>query len=289
MKNIEQLKEIVLLYANTEPEPMENLRRIEAGLLAECYRDPAVDMQIWEPSISRDILSIKIETTIRLNNLGLEGAATIKEDPHAIDEFMTEIIGYADSYPPKIEQRQEWFLEALVELYGHTLRSCPCSQLRKEILQKQGYLSTTGDEWIKERPTCLQCDHMYFTAILEDLSAGSFKLLGESGIPQQYNKTTVETVDFTGDPKRPLRKSVEYSFTRNVAAFPDYLNGLPGGVLIDLLTTQGAQQIKKCPLCGQFFFAKDSKRTVCYNPACIRKREATKKQAQRDRDPVKYI
>jgi len=142
---------------------------------------------------------------------------------------------------------------------------------------------------MKKHPTCLQMRSHVFTAMLEELSVRKFRLLEESGIVKQYNKMTVETVDFTGNTKRPLRKNVFDSFAENNAAFPGYLEGLPCNVLVDLLTTQSAQQIKKCPHCGKFFFAKDLKRLICYDSICIRKREAVKKRAQRDHDPVKYV
>ena len=206
---LDTMKEIILLYANTPPEPIENLRLIEKAMLDPFYLDTTLQCQIWENIQSQTILSIRIETIIRLHALGLDGAKAIFNNQTSKDEFMTDIMGYNEPYPPEKERISAWFDSAFHEIYGYTVATyCPCSLAKMKILHEKGFVSGGEDlreaRWEKDRLNCLSCDHLQFVAILEDLSKGSYDLLGKSEIVQKYHKTIIEEAEFCSG-KHPLR------------------------------------------------------------------------------------
>ena len=207
---------------------------------------------------------------------------------------MTDIMGYNEPYPPEKERISAWFDSAFHEIYGYTVATyCPCSLAKMKILHEKGFVSGGEDlreaRWEKDRLNCLSCDHLQFVAILEDLSKGSYDLLGKSEIVQKYHKTIIEEAEFCSG-KHPLRVYKSYSYEKNDAAFPYYLEGMPTNLLVNLLSSRPFdKKIKRCPHCGRFFFAKDAKRTFCYETSCLRAAERAKKQHQRETDPVKYV
>lgn len=309
---LDRLMNIIILYANTPPDPVENLRLIEKELLDPYYLDAGGQFRIWENVQSQMILSIHIETVIQIHARGLARAKSIFGNQASKDEFMAGVLGYDPSSPPEKERFRKLWDTAFHEVYGYAVAStCPCSIIKKEVLQEAGYLlagiefDNLTDEaghhmhvdeklikprWIKKRVNCLECDHLHFTAILDDLSKGSYHLLSESEIVAKYHKTTIEAAEFCGG-KHPLRISTSYSYDKNDAAFPDYLEGMPCNLLVNLLSSGPyAKNIKHCPICKKFFFATDTKRKICYDdPSCYTKYERRKKQRQREIDPVKYV
>ncbi|MEI6155558.1 MAG: hypothetical protein WCQ90_15905, partial [Deltaproteobacteria bacterium] len=99
---LDTLKDIILLYANTPPTPIENLRLIEQELLAQSYLDASGQgEQIWqsEGPLSPDELHYRIETIIALHSLGLEKAEAISDDPASKDKFLEDILGYTEIFP----------------------------------------------------------------------------------------------------------------------------------------------------------------------------------------------
>ena len=59
--------------------------------------------------------------------------------------------------------------------------------------------------------------------------------------------------------------------------------------LIEFLCGNTVHRLKKCPYCGRFFIAKDSKRKICYDSKCFRESKREQKQHQRATDPKKYM
>jgi len=144
--------------------------------------------------------------------------------------------------------------------------------------------------WIKDRPTCLECDHLQFVSILDDLQEGNFRYLPD--IVANYQRHALEEAGFTGDKNCPIGKvTYTFGYGNNKAAFPRYLDGLPCNLLVDYLAADkgNAKRLKKCPICKNFFYAVDVKREICYEPICRKKYEADKKRRQRESDPVKYV
>ena len=47
-------------------------------------------------------------------------------------------------------------------------------------------------------------------------------------------------------------------------------------------------KMKRCPYCKHFFTAKDTKRRICYEAACINAYHKEDMQSRRDKDPMKY-
>jgi hypothetical protein len=276
---LDTLKEIILLYANIPPDPIENLRLIEYAMLGQFYLDASGQFQIWENVQSQTILSVRIETVIRIHDLGLAGAAAIHGNQVKTDEFMASVLGYDEPYPPNRERHREWFDSAFSDVYGFTVASyCPCDLAKKAILGKVGYLQAVSESpemvnvamprWLKPRPNCLQCNHLHFVAILEDLSKGNYRRLQESEIVAKYSKTTTEQVEFWNE-EQPIRAACSYTYEENDAAFPDYLEGMPCNLLVNLLLSGPyAKKIKRCPHCGKFFISKTARSSIYCSDKC---------------------
>lgn len=303
---MEMLKGIVLLYANTKPDPVENLREISKALLkppfstidAQLRRgftggdDQQCEFTIQNYGVNPEPVGWKIELIIRMHELGLEKAEEIISNVSKKDQLIAETVGFLDTFPPTLSKRRKWCDNAFNEVYWFTDASdCPCSFNRCRILQEEGFISPGEDTsqvtWIKNHLNCLQCRHLHFVSILKNLSRGKFSCLDE--IVGGYSRTLIEEVAYSGT--RPLlRKQITLSQYENDRAFPSFLDGLPCNALVDLLSCGGYENnIKLCPHCGKFFFAKDSKRKICYEASCLREMEKAKKKCQRETDPVKYV
>jgi len=58
--------------------------------------------------------------------------------------------------------------------------------------------------------------------------------------------------------------------------------------LIDFLCNGNLKKLKKCPICGLFFIAKNVKRIYCYKIICMNKYHKNDMRNRRKRDPVRY-
>ena len=307
---IEILKGIVLLYANTKPDPVENLREISKALLKPPFSTieeqlrrgfTATGGQKYELSIENygvnpEIVHWKIEFIIRMKELGIRKAKEIFSNVSKKDQFIAETMGILDDFPPNLRKHREWCDEAFYAVayvgYGLACASyCPCTFDRCRALQEEGFISPGEDTnqvtWIKNHLNCLQCEHLYFVSILKNLSKGKIACL--AAIVRGYSYTYTEGAEYSGN-RTLLRKYIESSRYTNKSAFPSFLDGLPCNALVELLSCGGYENnIKLCPHCGKFFFAKDSKRKFCYEASCLREMEKAKKKRQRETDPVKYV
>jgi len=54
------------------------------------------------------------------------------------------------------------------------------------------------------------------------------------------------------------------------------------------LADEGKDRIKKCPYCGKFFPARDTKRKICYNHQCTKEYHKKDMKARREKNPVRY-
>jgi len=294
--NLDLLKDIILLYANTPQQPTEKLNDIEKALIDEKYRDTGGSAYQWEyAGVPYGILDIKIKLTIEVNKVEPQEAKKIFCDTSQKDAFIAKVIGYEESFPPKKKQLRNMFDSAFYELYRYTVASsCPCSLTKMNVLSQKGLVTASGglneSKWTGPRLTCLECDHIQFVAALDDLPKDGCRYLEE--ILANYQRLSLEEAVFTGDTRRPIGKVIyAYEYKENDAAFPAYLDGLPCNLLIDYLAADvmNTKRIKRCPLCKKFFFAKDTKRAICYSDQCRKNYETKKKQNQRESDPVKYI
>jgi len=169
---------------------------------------------------------------------------------------------------------------------------CPCTFAKMDVLTAKG-LITPADKcedatWKGSPLPCLECDHLFYNSILDDLSAGSYKILYSSGLPDKYHKEHSE--DVIMGPKG-LQKHIYDEHTTNDTAFPLFLAGMPANALIDFLTSEpeAHRKIKRCTFCGKIFFAKDAKRSKCYQKSCEQAFQRQKKATQRENNPVKYL
>jgi hypothetical protein len=291
---LDRLKEIILLYANTPHDPIENLRLIEKALLDPFYLDASNPCQIWEHVQSQTVVSFRIETVIRMHDIGLAGAQSIHGNQASQDEFMTGVVGHVATFPPLQKERfRKLWESAFYEVYGYSVAStCPCSLTKMNVLAEEDFVTPDEDlrksAWTKERLNCLECDHLHFRAILKNLTTGHYRHLSE--ILNGYRKTSTETAT-SWNVQQPIGKIIfAYEYEENRAAFPGYLDGLPCNILIDFLSSGShAKNIKHCPICEKFFFAKDTKRMVCYeNPQCDKDFTIYEKWWQREDRPEKY-
>lgn len=60
------------------------------------------------------------------------------------------------------------------------------------------------------------------------------------------------------------------------------------GLVEYLSDSKNIKRIKKCPLCGVFFLAKDAKRKICYEMKCRKQYHKEDMKKRRDADPVRY-
>lgn len=294
---LDALKEIILLYANIEPTPIENLRILKEELLAPrflCFSDLPDYGYIWIGMLGLSDLYDGIETTIRIHDMGLEKAKDLLDDLEGKDKFLCDVTGYA-VFPSEVEKRRELYDSAFHEVYGYSAsRGCPCSWGKMKALAEKGFVTANEDSrkstWINERLNCLECNHLHFVTILEGLAKGNYDHLSESEIVAKYCQTTIEEVEFSSG-KHLLRKVSYCSYEENEAAWPKFLNGMPCNILIDFLSSEPNAHniIKRCPICRDFFFARKADRILsCYEPECEKKLQTHIKCYQREKDPVKY-
>jgi len=294
--HLKALTEIIMIYANIPPAPIENLRLLKEALLAPSFDDGSGQCKIWGSSVVPSSLDPRIETIIGVHNLGLEKAKIIFDNPENIDKFNFDIISNY-FWGMCGDERREFFDSAFHEVYGYSNEGgrCPCSWGKMKALAEKGFVTANEDDyekatWINKRLNCLECDHLYFVTILENIAMGKYGLLSESEIVAKYRKTSLEEVVFWSE-KQPLGKLIfAYGYEENDAAWPRYLNGLPCNVLVDLLSSGPyAKKIKRCPICRDFFFAKKTDRILSSDKEeCNKKLKTHRKCYQREKDPIKY-
>ncbi|MEI7636172.1 MAG: hypothetical protein WCJ37_02620 [Syntrophus sp. (in: bacteria)] len=290
---LDTIKEIILIYANAPPYPIENLKKIEKALTDESFRVDSDGCFIWENgNTSLGSINMHIDFIIGIHDLGLEKAKDILPDSNQKDKFISGILGHDTAYPPEKERFRELFESAFYEVYGYAVASsCPCSLAKMDVLAREGFVTENEylekSTWNKEQLNCLQCDHIHFAAILNDLSEGRYQHLPE--IVANYSKTSTEEAVFWNS-EQPIGKVIfAYGYEKNKSAFPEYLDGLPCNILVDLLSSGPyAKKIKNCPICKKFFFAKDAKRVICYDKACVNKYHKQDMKKRRSEDPGKY-
>jgi len=294
------LKKVIFLYANTNPAPIQNLREISKAFLNE----DSCTLGIWAYGISSGLVHQKIELIIGMQEAGIREARKIYSTTSRKDAFFEEVNGYPTTFPPELAEHRLMCDEAFYEVYGYGVSSlCPCSFIKSAMLCKNGYVTESDDltkaKWTKPRISCLECDHLHFITILKDLSQGIDELTINflSGIVSGYGKECrSEEASFTFDDEAGEYRIVKLllgpgSYRSNDAAFPSYLGGLPCNMLVDLLSSGlgNEKRIKQCTECSKFFFAKDAKRTKCYDDRCFTDYKRRQKASQRDRNPVKYV
>lgn len=274
---LDTLKKIILIYANTPPYPVENLRVIEKELTDPCfYMHPEVEGAgyLWEGGItSYGIINMRIAMIIGIHNLGLIKAKEILSDVNQKDEFISSVLGYEESYPPDIKRRRKLYNSSFYEIFGFSISSyCPCSLTKMDVLSEEGFVTSDEDlkkaVWIKERLNCLQCNHIHFASILKNLSKGKYRHMGE--IVKGYSKVSTEDVAFWNE-KQPIAKFTYASvYEENKAAFQKYLDGLPCNILVDLLSSDPsyAKKIRSCPECKFFFFSKTKRSSTFCSDQC---------------------
>lgn len=277
---LDALKDIILLYANTPPDSIDNLKLIKRELFFSRYSlAKCPDYSFWEFDCQgAGILDLLIDWILKIQAVDAERAKAILDDQERQNEFASEILGYKLHYPPDKQCYQKLYDSAFRQVYGYTVaRSCPCSPLKKEILERAHYLlaglecdpiveSITGgfaDEdmnprWIKERVNCLRCDHLYFVEVLKSLIA-----TGQYHGPSYRDRDEIE--------------------------FPGDLSILPFNLLSKLLPYGPyAVKIKRCPICEKFFYAEDRRQKICRDPSCFRVKKRLHKRAQRLEHPEIY-
>jgi len=292
---LKALTEIIKVYANIPPTPIENLRILKEELLAPrflCFSDMPHYGYIWINMLSLSDLHEGIEAIIRIHDMGLDKAKELLDDLDRKDKFIYDVFTYS---PLEIERGREFYDAAFYEVYGYSASwYCPCSLGKMKVLAEKGFVTANEDlkkaTWINERLNCLECEHLCFVTILEGLAKGNYDHLSESEIVAKYYKTSIEEVEFCNG-KQPLRKMIyAYGYEKNEAAWPNFLNGMPCNILVDLLSSGPyAKKIKRCPICRDFFFAKKTDRILsCDKDECKKKLQAHIKCYQREKDPVKY-
>jgi len=323
-EELKALEEVILLYANTSPFPVSNLRAIPDALMNEPYSDPEtfnldrfnvedhrrtlpeVDFsnkifdRFISPHISIDRICFLIDITIKVQDLGLNEAREIFADINRKDQFLLDTCGFHPrDLPSTVKYNRKMFDTAYYEVYGYTVASsCPCRPEKRSLLEKSGFLLAGPyrddfivDEgqvvsaemyreprWIKERPNCLQCDHIQFVAILNNLSTGryesAFKYMGEmvSGYGRDCRS---EEAGFWHDQKASCfgmgkRMWGSGAYRENPGAFPTFLNGLPCNVLVDFLSSDfvNAKRIKKCTLCKKFYISNTTRESHFCSRKC---------------------
>lgn len=293
---------------------------------SEMYDDPnRANIKIWEDILSQTELHYRIRFTMWLQQVGRKDAAITMNQMRQIDDAIPKdtFERYSVDMPPRhIEGEVKAFFNHLLEniekdvcpgasreqiriilydglfdVYGICAdeqyeRRCPCNFAKMNMLASHGMVAANEDldksTWIKTPLNCLECNHLHFNTILDDIANGSFNLLYESQIVTKYQKTYIETVESGGG--HCLQKATAYEFLENDAAFPRFLSGMPCNILVDFLTSKedAYKKIKRCPICKKIFFAKDAKREKCYDPSCFKEYKRKSKMVQRENDIVKY-
>jgi ribosomal protein S27AE len=285
MRNIkaplDTLKEIILLYANTKPDPIEKLRVIDEMLSKEEFQHYYHE--------NGYVLKLIME----IGKIGEHKAKEILSDMNQKDELVSRVLNWQADYPPDREDQRKLYDSAYSDIYRYFYtKYCPCNLTKRNVLAEYGFVAAGDDltraSWIKDRINCLQCNHIHFVAILRSLSADPWRYMED--IIGHYSKESIEEIVHLNN-ERPLAKIItSYGYRENDEAFPEYLGGLPCNVLVDLLSSEpyAKKKIKECPLCGKFFFAKDSKRKICYEAPCFTEYKRRQKEHQRETDPVTY-
>lgn len=324
MKNIdrelESLKDIMLLYANMPPHPLENLRKIKdafqevAGFDAKC---PDAVLPVYT-YFGFEELNHRIDVMIKIQEIGLKDAADICRNEEEKNILLAQMFPnyYKDPYPPDGERGRTMYNAAFCAVYGYSVGDCPCSDIREEILEKEGFLwvargkgvdearrlhiepNVLKPRWIKSRLNCLQCDHLHFVSILKNLSDGknkaAFRYMPEMVSGYGRESKSEGAMFWTNKDKNRVELGKitmgKGPYLENPGAFPEYMNGLPCNVLVDFLSSDfdNTKKIKQCPICEKYFIAANSRREICYSKECGKKEEKYKKQWQREQCPEKY-
>jgi len=75
----------------------------------------------------------------------------------------------------------------------------------------------------------------------------------------------------------------------NCEAYPIMLIPVVASLINFLCDSKKLQRLRRCPICKQFFIAKDTKRKICYSKECFTEYKRLQKQKQREVDPVRYM
>jgi hypothetical protein len=149
---------------------------------------------------------------------------------------------------------------------------------------------------------CYECDQLFFKMLLEkfvDINNPKKPLKLFFLMNMAYYKLRIPMPNYypyrglIEDPFKqyniskiqPLRESIRFE-----EVFSDlFLETIVPYSLSQFMLKNDYRKLKQCPICGNFFIAKDTKRkNHCYSEQCKRAYARLKKKDQRAKDPVKY-